>query len=122
MAKRKEDSALKMLRKLYGYDVAVVKQQGHALGDEKSELEVLAMYHLDKQIISALNEYFEYVGDSVHMESGAVSVLMGTAGVILAQIAKGKGKGKKAASKAAKLGKKYLEMQYAKLTGEISDD
>jgi len=120
MAKTKENPHLKMLRKLYGYDIAVVKQSGSKLGDERSELEVLAMYHLDKQVIAALNDYFEYVGDSIQTESGSVSVLMGAAGVVLAQIAKGKGK--KAATKAATLGKKYLEMQYAKLTGENSND
>jgi hypothetical protein len=111
-----------MLRKLYGFDVATAKQRGYSLGDEKNELEILAMYHLDKQINAALNEYFEYVGDGIMIESGSVSILMTNAGAVLAKIANGDGKGKKAASKAAKIGRKCLEVQYAKLTGVKSDD
>ena len=116
MGKTIEGSALKRLRKLYAYDAALIRQQGHALGDEQSELESLALYHLDKQLVAATQEFFLNVGGSKDMSPGAVAVLMGLAGVLLAQIANEKDK--KAATKAARFGKQYLEIRYAELLGD----
>ena len=50
------------------------------------------------------------------MSPGAIAVLMGISGVLLAQITQTKDK--KAASKAARFGKKYLEMRYAEFLGD----
>ena len=54
-------AALKELRQLYGYDMAVVKQNGTDIGDETSELESLALYNLNKRIVEAITEFSSYV-------------------------------------------------------------
>ena len=116
MGKTVDGAVLKKLRKMYGYDMAVVRQQGLSLGDEQSELESLALYHIDKQVLAAVQEFFCNLGDSKDMSPGAIAVLMGISGVLLAQITQTKDK--KAASKAARFGKKYLEMRYAEFLGD----
>lgn len=108
----KKTVTLRHLRKIYGYDVALSKQRGISLGDETAELESLALYHLNQCIIAALEEFFGYVGNDKDMQSGAIAVIMGAAGSATGVL---EGKfGKRVASQAARLGKKYFEMQYVK--------
>lgn len=118
--KSNKKATLKMLRTLYGYDMAVVKQSGANLGDETSELESLALYHLNKQIISAIEEFYSYTDATAPMVSGAVAVLMGASGEIIAGMEQTYGK--KAAEKTAKFGNKYLAMQYNKTKNKESAD
>ena len=108
----KKTVALRHLRKLYGYDVALTKQRGINLGDDSAELESLALYHLNACIIAALEEFFGYVGNEKDMQSGAIAVIMGSAGNATGVLECEHGK--RIASQAARLGKKYFEMQYLK--------
>lgn len=119
MEKTRNDVALQMLRKLYGYDLAVVKQSGTLLS-KQDELESLAIHHLDKQVAAAVEEFIESVGDDQQMESGAVAVLMGFCGVMMAEIQKKRGK--QAANSAIRFGKKYLEKRYTDVLGEKNND
>ena len=108
-------AALKELRQLYGYDMAVVKQNGTDIGDETSELESLALYNLNKRIVEAITEFSSYVGEESSMVSGSIAVLMGAAGDLIASLEIKHGK--VTAGKAARFGKKYLELQYIKRFG-----
>lgn len=108
--------ALKTLRQLYGYEMAVAKQNSADFGDEASELESLALFHLNKRIVEAIVEFASFAGDEAPMVSGSVAVLMGSAGDLLASMEIKHGK--RASTKAARFSKKYLELQYMKRLGE----
>ena len=116
----KKTMALRHLRKIYGYDVALTKQRGINLGDETAELESLALYHLNICILAALEEFFGYVNHEKDMQAGAIAVIMGAAGsaagVLESEF------GKRAAAKAAAFGKKYFAMQYLKTIKGDKDD
>ena len=108
----KKTVALRHLRKLYGYDVALTKQRGINLGDDTAELESLALYHLNACIIAALEDFFTFAGSEKDMQSGAIAVIMGAAGNATGVLENQHGK--RTASQAARLGKKYFEIQYLK--------
>lgn len=112
MIKLQKSNFLRQLRALYGYDVALLKQRGGDIGDEDAELESLALYHLNIQIINAFEEFFGYVGTEPDMQSGAIAVAMGAAGNVAGVMANHHGK--KIATKAIKLGQKYFTLQYTK--------
>lgn len=116
MIKPPKSETLLQLRKLYGYDVALLRQNGVDIGDEASELESLALYHLNIQIVNALERFFDQVGKAKDMQSGAFAVVMGAAGNV-AGVLENK-HGKCVAMKAIKLGQKYFTLQYHNTVGK----
>ena len=120
MGKKQNDVALKMLRKLYGYDLALVRQQGEFIGNEQDELESLAIHHLGIQVTNAVQEFVDVVGDDQQMESGAIAILMGICGVISAEIHKKRGNSM--ANSAITFGQKQLKKRYLEILGENEYD
>lgn len=78
---------LRALIKLYGHDLAVVKQQGFGdtLGDDDEKLRALALFHFNTQITDAVNEYFDTHNDdrsflvAIAVLASAIGELLGNA-------------------------------------------
>lgn len=64
---------LQKLRKLYGYDLSVVKKT-EVFGSEDEELKALALHHLNAQVAAAVNEYFSTVGNDPECITSALVV------------------------------------------------
>jgi len=121
MKKSCNNIGLQMLRKLYGYDLSLVRQKDGIVLEEQDEFESLALYHLDKQVTESVQEFMDMTGgDSHQMDSGAIAILMGVCGIIMAEMQNKYGKA--VATSAIRFGKRHLEKRYSNALGEKTND
>lgn len=71
------------LRKKYGYDMAMAKQQGYKM-DEREELEALLLFELSNNIKEMVNQFYDNSEDCVATVSEAFAVLMSHSGELAA--------------------------------------
>ena len=118
----KADKAeLARLRKLYAYDLAVVKQKGDSAPvGEREELEVLAMHHFSTGMVGQVEEFINTVGESPEMIAGVIAILLRHAGELKGVMQSNYGE--IAANKAHDMGLAGFDKGYSLYVGDKGDE
>lgn len=112
---------LARLRRLYAYDLAVVKQKGESAPvGEREELEVLALHHFSTSLVSQVEEFINIVGESTEMSAAVIAILLRYAGEIKGVIQNAYGE--EAANKAHDMGLAGFDKGYSLQVGDKDNE
>lgn len=79
---------LRNLKELYKPEIAMLRQQGEDLSDDKRALRTLALFHLNSQLTNIIQEYFDTLGEDPEVFMGAMLQLAGVSGQLAGLCAK----------------------------------
>ena len=71
------------LKKLFGFELAVAKQNKSAIKTREDEYASLLLHELDKDLTTIINSYSERIDNDLTMLTSLVALLAGTMGLVI---------------------------------------